>query len=160
MTHMLSESMHEFLSCIFMMCIHACGTYEYKGKTYYTTLYMLTWHASSSVCMYVYMNSFYMYLYMIYFTTLHMTDSAENATHPTSTKSRSSNSSVQIQIRPKSHYEFGPQDTGNSEFLDLAEFGGVAISVETVLWNLFIYDIPHLLVCTYIWTPFICMYIW
>jgi len=62
-----------------------------------------------------------------------MTISAENATPPKSTKSRNSNSSVQIQIQPKSQVEFVPRDTETSEFLDLAGFEGVAILVETVL---------------------------
>jgi len=62
-----------------------------------------------------------------------MTDSTEYATLPKSTMSRNSNFSVQIQIRPKSQFEFVPQDTEESEFLDLVDFGDVAISVETVI---------------------------
>jgi len=62
-----------------------------------------------------------------------MTDSTANATPPKSTKSRNLNSSVQIQIKPKFHFEFVPRDTGKSEFVDLMDCGGVAISVETVM---------------------------
>jgi len=62
-----------------------------------------------------------------------MTDSTENATPSKSTKSRTSNSSVQLQIKPKSRCEFVPQDTKKSEFLDLVDCGSVAISVETVI---------------------------
>jgi len=35
-------------------------------------------------------------------------------------------------MKPKSQSEFVPRDTEESEFLDLADFEGVAISVETV----------------------------
>ena len=35
-------------------------------------------------------------------------------------------------MKPKSQFEFVLQDTEESEFLDLVDFGGVAISVETV----------------------------
>ena len=61
-----------------------------------------------------------------------ITDSTENTAPPKSTETRTSNSSVQIQIKPKSQFEFVPRDTEKSEILDLADFGGVAISVETV----------------------------
>jgi len=45
---------------------------------------------------------------------------------PTSTVSQNSNFSVQIQIKPNSQFEFVPQDTWESDFLDLVESGGVA----------------------------------
>ena len=64
---------------------------------------------------------------------LAMTFCTENATTPKSTKSRSSNLSVQIQIKPKSQGDFVPRDTKKAEFLDLVDFEGVAISVETVI---------------------------
>jgi len=64
-----------------------------------------------------------------------MTVSAENPTPQTSTKSRTSNSLVQIQIKSKSQYEFVPRVTEKSESLDLVDFGGVVISVETVIWG-------------------------
>jgi len=48
------------------------------------------------------------------------------------TKSRNSNSSVQIQIDPKSHFEFVPRDTKDSKFLHSLDFGSVAFSVATV----------------------------
>jgi len=38
--------------------------------------------------------------------------------------------------QPKSQFEFVPQDTEKSEFLDLADLGGVAISVESVIRRL------------------------
>jgi hypothetical protein len=57
----------------------------------------------------------------------------DNATPPKSTKSRNSNSSVQIQIEQKSQFEFVLRDTEKSEFVDLADFGGVALSVESVI---------------------------
>jgi len=62
-----------------------------------------------------------------------MTVSTENATPPKSTKFRNSNSSVQIQIKSQSSFEFVPRDTVKSEFMDLEDFGGVAISGETVI---------------------------
>jgi len=62
-----------------------------------------------------------------------MTVSTENNTPPKSIKSRNSKSSVRIQIKPKSKFEFVPRDTEDFEFLDLVDFGGVAISVETVI---------------------------
>jgi len=57
----------------------------------------------------------------------------EIATPPTSIKSRNSNSSVQIQIIPKSQFEFALRDTEEFEFLDLVDFRVVAFSVETVI---------------------------
>jgi len=62
-----------------------------------------------------------------------MTVSTANATSQKSIKSRISNSSVQIQIKPKFHFEFVPRDTEASQFHDLVDFGGVVISVETVI---------------------------
>jgi len=62
-----------------------------------------------------------------------MTDFTENTTTPQSTTSRNLNSLVQIQINPKSHFEFVPRDTEKSEFLDSADFEGVANSVATVI---------------------------
>jgi len=47
------------------------------------------------------------------------------ATPPKSTKSRNSNSSVQIQMKPKSQCESVPRDTEEFKFLDLVDFGGV-----------------------------------
>ena len=60
-----------------------------------------------------------------------MTDSTQNDTSPKSTKSKNSNFSVQIQIKPKFRFEFVPRNAEESEFLDMADFGGVAFSVET-----------------------------
>ena len=62
-----------------------------------------------------------------------MIDSTQIATPPKSTQSKHSNSSVQIQINPKSQVEFAPRDTENSEFLDVGDFGGIAISVEPIV---------------------------
>ena len=68
---------------------------------------------------------------------LSMTAATCNATPPKFTKSRNSNSLVQIQIKPKSdwksQFEFVPRDTEKSEFRDLLNFGEVAFSVETVI---------------------------
>jgi len=64
-----------------------------------------------------------------------MTDSTEIATSPKSTRSKHSNSSVQIPIQPKSQSEFLPRDTEKSEFLDLLDFGDVAFSVQAVIHN-------------------------
>jgi len=36
-------------------------------------------------------------------------------------------------MKPKSQFEFVLRDTEQSEVLDLVDFGGVAISVETVM---------------------------
>ena len=41
--------------------------------------------------------------------------------------SQNSNSSVHIQTKPKSQFEFIPRDTEKSEFLGLVDFGDVAI---------------------------------
>jgi len=65
-----------------------------------------------------------------------MKDSTENATPPKSTKSRNSNSSVQIQIKPKSRLfksEFVLRDIKKSEFLGLMDCGDAAFLVETVI---------------------------
>jgi len=59
-----------------------------------------------------------------------ITDFTENATPPTSSKSRNSNSSVQLQIAPKFLFEFVPRDTEEFAFVALEDFGGVAFSVE------------------------------
>jgi len=66
-----------------------------------------------------------------------MADPTKNATPPKSTKSSHSNSSVQIQITPKSRFEFVPRDTEESEFLDLVDFGGGAFPVETGIGNVY-----------------------
>jgi len=50
-----------------------------------------------------------------------MTISTQNATTPKSTKSRNANSSVQIQIKQKSQFEFVPRDTKK---MKVSEFGG------------------------------------
>jgi len=62
-----------------------------------------------------------------------MTLFTENATSSKSTKSRNSCSSVHIEIKPKSQFEFVQRDTKQSEFLDVVDFGGVAFSVEIVI---------------------------
>jgi len=62
-----------------------------------------------------------------------MGDSTEITTPLKSTKSRNSNPSVQIQIKPKTQFEFAPRDTKTSEFVDLVDFGGVAILVENAI---------------------------
>jgi len=61
-----------------------------------------------------------------------MTDSTENAATPKSTRSRNSNL-VHIQIRPKSQCKFVPQDTEESEFLELVDFNCASFSGETVI---------------------------
>jgi len=38
-------------------------------------------------------------------------------------------------MKPKSQFEFVTRDTEESEFLDLVDFGGEAISVETVSFS-------------------------
>jgi len=43
------------------------------------------------------------------------------------------NSSVQIQIKPKSQFEFASRDIEKSVCLDLVDFRGVAIQVENVM---------------------------
>jgi len=60
-----------------------------------------------------------------------MTIFTENATHLKSTKSKNSNSFVQIQIKPKSEYDFVLRDTEESELFHLVDFGGVVFSEET-----------------------------
>ena len=62
-----------------------------------------------------------------------MTVSTENAASPKSTIPRNSNFSVQIQIKPKSQFEFVLRDTEESEFLDMVDFWEAAFSVETVI---------------------------
>jgi len=66
-----------------------------------------------------------------------------------STKSRNSNSSVQMQTKSKSQLEFVPRDTEESEFLDLGGFGDVASSVETVIWKLSYTCV--ILICIHSW---------
>ena len=45
-----------------------------------------------------------------------------------------SNSSGQIQIKPKVQFQFVPRDTEESECLDLLDFRGVAFSAESVIF--------------------------
>jgi len=59
--------------------------------------------------------------------------STENATPPKSSRSRNSDSSVQIQTEPTCQFEFVPRYTEKSGFLDLIDVGDVAFSVETVI---------------------------
>jgi len=60
-------------------------------------------------------------------------DSTDNATPPKSTKSRTSNFLVQLQIKSESQFQFFvPRDTEEFEFLDLVGFGDVASSVTQV----------------------------
>jgi len=69
---------------------------------------------------------------MLQLRNCHTTVSTENATPPKSTKSRNSNSSVHLQIKPQSQVESVPQDTKNSEFFELVDFGDAAFSAESV----------------------------
>jgi len=62
-----------------------------------------------------------------------MTVSTENATHPKSSKSRNSNSSVRIQIGSNISIWIVPRNTEKSKFLDLLDFGDIAFAVETVI---------------------------
>ena len=62
---------------------------------------------------------------------MRVTNSTENVTPPKSSKYRNSNSSVQM--KSKSQFGFVSRDTEKSEFLDLVDFGSVAISVESVI---------------------------
>ena len=65
-------------------------------------------------------------------TKTRMTVSSENAT-PKSLKSRYLNSLVQIQIEPTSKFESVLRDTEKFQFLDLVDFGDVAVSVVSVI---------------------------
>jgi len=56
------------------------------------------------------------------------------------------NSSVQIQIQPKSQLECVPRDTEESEILDMVDFRDVVISVETVTH---MYTHTHTITYTY-----------
>jgi len=46
---------------------------------------------------------------------------------------------IQIQIKPKSRFEFVPQNPEKLVFLDVVGFGGLAFSVETV-WGFGIFS--------------------
>jgi len=61
-----------------------------------------------------------------------MAVSTERATALQSITFKKSNSSVQIQIKSKSQFEFVPRATEKSEFLDLVDFGVVVLLVETI----------------------------
>jgi len=61
-----------------------------------------------------------------------MTNPTASAAPTQPTESRNSNSSVQIQIKPASQFEFVPRDTKKSEILKMADFGYAAFSVETL----------------------------
>jgi len=62
-----------------------------------------------------------------------MTVSTENATFSKSTKSRNSNSLVQNQIKSNSQFEFVPCDKKECKCLNLVDFEGVTLSVESVI---------------------------
>ena len=70
---------------------------------------------------------------LILFLSCVMTDFTESATLPKYTKSRNSDSSVQIQTEPTCQFEFVRRYTEKSGFLDLIDVGDVAFSVETVI---------------------------
>jgi len=59
-----------------------------------------------------------------------MTVSTENAIPPQSTKSNNSNSSVQIQIQPRSRFECVPKDTEESENLDMVDVTGLNLCTK------------------------------
>ena len=59
-----------------------------------------------------------------------MTVSTENAIPQQSTKSNNSNSSVQIQIQPRSRFECAPKDTEESEYLDLVDVTGLNLCTK------------------------------
>jgi len=59
-----------------------------------------------------------------------MTVSTGIAKPPKPTKSRNSKSWVQIQIKPKSQFEFVPRDIQKSESLDVVDVGELGILVE------------------------------
>jgi len=63
-------------------------------------------------------------------------NSTENATPLKSTKSINWTSSVQIKIKSKSQVEFVPRITKESEFLGVVKFKDIALSVETVIFDL------------------------
>jgi len=65
--------------------------------------------------------------------TPYTTISTEYNTPRIFSKFSNSNSSVQVQIEPKSHFGFVPRDTEEFEFLDSVDFGYVAFSVEIVI---------------------------
>jgi len=73
------------------------------------------------------------FFFSLLYSCRSMTLFTENATSSKSTKSRNSCSSVHIEIKPKSQFEFVQRDTKQSEFLDVVDFGGVAFSVEIVI---------------------------
>jgi len=56
-----------------------------------------------------------------------MTDSTENAAPLKFTKSRISNFTIQIQLKPKSQFEFVPRDAEESEFFCFGGFRGCSI---------------------------------
>jgi len=64
-----------------------------------------------------------------------LTVSIERATPSKSSQSINSNFLVQILIQPKAQFECVTRDTEKSEFLDLVDFGNVAVSVETVIFQ-------------------------
>jgi len=65
-----------------------------------------------------------------------MTLSTENSKTPKSTKSRNSNCSVKIQMKPNSEFEFVPRDSKESEFLDLVDFGGYGVATLRLVGSL------------------------
>ena len=50
------------------------------------------------------------------------------------------NSLVQIQIEPKSEFEFVLRDTEEFEFLNLVDFGDVAFPIETVIVEMLLFE--------------------
>ena len=78
--------------------------------------------------------------FVVWVVRLHTDDRFhwECYTPPKSTRSGKSSPSKQIQIKPKSLFEFEPRDTEKSELLDLVDFGGVAFSVEIVIGRFYI----------------------
>jgi len=111
------------------MCINMCMCILVFTSTY----------TSMRVCAYV-CSHIYGYIYTFIYTCIHTylqtyihtyihtythAYMQKNATSTRPTTLRNWNPSVQIEIQPRSQYEFVPQDTKESGCLDLVDFGDV-----------------------------------
>ena len=63
-----------------------------------------------------------------------MTDSTLKCYTPEIHQIQTSNFSVQLQIKPKSEFDFVPRDTQKTEFFDAEDYGDAALSVESVMY--------------------------
>jgi len=115
--------------CSLLQCVAVCCSLLQCVAVCCSTCSVL--HCAATCCSCVYDMHIFR-IVRIYRVTRDL--STENDTLSKSTKSRISDFPVQIQMKPKSQFEFIPPDTEQSEILDLVDFGDAVCPVESVVY--------------------------